>query len=782
MKSKVIKEFNLTVDEIIQEMLYHYHEFDILKEFDLNINNFTQDEIINSFNKFIIKNKQSITVKDMYNKLQNNYIFIDTPDGNCEVTDFYKKEKHQCFEIITNNHSCKSADTHRFEKDKENNWVFAKDLKLGDLLLTKNGYESIIEIKDLGISEVYDFTVNHTNERYWGGSGISSHNTGKSFLCYNICREAQEAGYSIVYIDTEFSIELDQLEGYGIDISPKKFMLLANNIIEDLKVTMAQLLDKLKEQKNAGKTLPKMLFVLDSVGQLGSRKEVEDALAGNEKADFTKAKALASFFRIIGADLGMLSIPLVATNHTYKCLTAGHTLQLANGDIKNIENITIGDIVKTLAGPKEVLNTVKYNDCNIIKIELENGEILRCTPEHRFLVKPEWVNDENDSCWKMAKELKNTDIILSIVNNNLKEINVIKVSLEDKTDATYDITVKDVHHYILGNGIISHNTMDMFPQDKMKGGCCEIFSKIQTRDGIKMIKDIVKGDYVLTLNGYEEVLETHNFDKQTIDFQLDRGETITVSKQHKFLINEDYLNESSWKTAEELNENDIILSFILSKLKQLRIVKKTESSSTQHVCDLTVANSHHYIDAYGIIHHNSGLFYSASSIGFLSKAKLKAGEEDDLDLGQSGIIVTCKMVKNRMAKPKKVKFEISFVSGCNPYVGLDFWCDEDTFDQVGIAKGKFDEKTKNFIPGGNRWYVGHLGKHVATADLFSPKVFTKDVLDNLRPIIQDYFKYKSITELNEINRRLEEAKGQITDKELYANEITSDKLFDADED
>jgi len=337
-----------------------------------------------------------------------------------------------------------------------------------------------------------------------GESGV-----GKSFLCYNICREAQAAGYCVIYVDTEFSIELDQLPGYGIDISPSKFMLLSNNIIEDLKISMTQLLDALKEQKKSGKDVAKFLFVLDSVGQLGSRKEVEDALSGSEKADFTKAKALASFFRIINADLGVLGIPSIFTNHTYK-------------------------------------------------------------------------------------------------------------------------------------------TMDMFPQDKMKGG--------------------------------------------------------------------------------------------------------------------------------------NGLFYSASSIGFLSKSKLKEGDVDDLDLGQSGIVVTCKMVKNRLAKPKKVKFEISFVSGCNPFVGLDFWCDETTFDQVGIAKGKFDEKTKEFIPGGNRWYVGHLGKHVATANLHTPQVFTPEVLDNLRPIIKDYFKYKSITELNELNNRLEAAKGEISDKELYADEITSDKLFSDDED
>ena len=136
-----------------------------------------------------------------------------------------------------------------------------------------------------------------------------------------------------------------------------------------------------------------------------------------------------------------------------------------------------------------------------------------------------------------------------------------------------------------------------------------------------------------------------------------------------------------------------------------------------------------------------------------------------------------------MAKPKKIKFEISFVSGCNPYIGLDFWLTEDTFEQVGIAKGKFDEKTKTFNPGGNRWYVGHLGKSVPSSDLFTSKVFTKEVLDNLRPILLDYFKYKSVTEINEIQKRLEEAKGEIEDNDIYPEDMNTSKMFeDTEED
>lgn len=199
------------------------------------------------------------------------------------------------------------------------------------------------------------------------------------------------------------------------------------------------------------------------------------------------------------------------------------------------------------------------------------------------------------------------------------------------------------------------------------------------------------------------------------------------------------------------------------------------------MCDLTVANAHHYVDENGIPHHNSGLFYSASSIAFLSKAKLREGDMDDLDLGQSGIVVTAKMAKNRMAKPKKIKFEISFVSGCNPFIGLENWCTEEYFDTVGVAKGKMVDET--FVPGGNRWYVKHLGKHVKKNNFFSPHVFTKEVLDALRPIIKDYFQYKSIMEINEIQNKLMESKGEIDDDELYnTDSLDSSNLFEEDKD
>ena len=313
---------------------------------------------------------------------------------------------------------------------------------------------------------------------------------GKSFLCYSCTKQAQKLGYSVIYIDTEQAIDLEDLPKFGIDNSLEKFRLIRSNKVEDINITLSQLIDELKEQKMAGFELPKLMIVLDSLGQMASNKEKNDLLKGDIKADFTKAKALGSMFRSINTDLGYLDIPMLVANHTYL-------------------------------------------------------------------------------------------------------------------------------------------TMDLYPAEKLKGG--------------------------------------------------------------------------------------------------------------------------------------NGLLYSASVIGFMSKSKLKTGEEDDMDLGSSGISVLFKTSKNRMARPKKIRFDISFANGMNPYTGLDSFCRPEYFEQIGIAKGKMEVNKSTgemtFTPGGLRWYISHLNKSVTTKQLFTQEVFTQEVLERMAPIVNDYFRFKSLDEIEEVENEFNKIVG-----------------------
>lgn len=349
------------------------------------------------------------------------------------------------------------------------------------------------------------------------GGGISTNRitafagesgSGKSFLCYSCAKHAQREGYSIIYIDTEQAIDLEDLPKYGIDISLDKFRLIRSNKVEDVNITLTKLVDELKDQKLEGYELPKLMIVIDSLGQMASNKEKEDLLKGDIKADFTKAKALGSMFRSVNTDLGYLDIPMLVANHTYL-------------------------------------------------------------------------------------------------------------------------------------------TMDLYPAEKLKGG--------------------------------------------------------------------------------------------------------------------------------------NGLLYSASVIGFMSKSKLKTSEEDEMDLGASGITVLFKTAKNRMARPKKIRFDISFIHGMNPYTGLDAFCRPEFYDKIGIAQGKeeVDKSTGEllFKPGGNRWFVRHLGKSVTTKQLFTEEVFTKEVLERMAPIVNDYFRFKSLDEIEQVEKEFNDIIDSDVDDHGFSDDVSADDLF-----
>jgi hypothetical protein len=81
--------------------------------------------------------------------------------------------------------------------------------------------------------------------------------------------------------------------------------------IEQLKFDIMQQLQEI----NRGEHL---IIVLDSIGNLASKKEVEDALEGKSVADMSRAKQVKSLFRMVTPHLTLKDIPMVVVNHTYK--------------------------------------------------------------------------------------------------------------------------------------------------------------------------------------------------------------------------------------------------------------------------------------------------------------------------------------------------------------------------------------------------------------------------------------------------------------------------------
>jgi RecA/RadA recombinase len=223
----------------------------------------------------------------------------------------------------------------------------------------------------------------------------------------------------------------------------------------------------------------------------------------------------------------------------------------------------------------------------------------------------------------------------------------------------------------------------------------------------------------------------------------------------------------------------------MTRAKQLKSLVRLITSDLGYLNIPLVATNHVYLtqDMFPqtIMAGGEGLYYAASVILLLSDAKLKTGEEGENDLGRSGSVITAKSAKNRIAKPKKVKFEIDYSKGINPYKGLEIFCTPENFDKVGIAKVKkvIDKSTGEITyQQSNRWYVRHLDTTIADKQLYNRKVFNSTVLEALEDIVFDYFKYPSYDECLKEIEEIDEKLNGIEDKD----DMLSSEEFDLDND
>jgi len=269
------------------------------------------------FNEHCEKYAEYKTAKEIVDEFQHTSFLIDTPDGFQEIGDFYVKHKRNIHHVIFENYQIKVSSDHLLET--KSGFKHTKNLKNGDEILTKLGFIPIISNDIVSFEEVYDWEVLHKNHRYWC-DGVSSHNTGKTFLALNLCRGAQKKGYHIIYCDTEAAVDEKQFRKFGLD--PEKVRYQPVNTPAEFKFFVSNLLKQLKDARAAGKQVPKIMMVLDSLGNLATSKERNDALEGKEKRDMTKQQELRSLFRIITMDLAEAKIPFVLTNHSYAAVGA----------------------------------------------------------------------------------------------------------------------------------------------------------------------------------------------------------------------------------------------------------------------------------------------------------------------------------------------------------------------------------------------------------------------------------------------------------------------------
>lgn len=111
-----------------------------------------------------------------------------------------------------------------------------------------------------------------------------------------------------LFYDSEFGTPQAYFDSFGIDKSRVLHTPITD--IEQLKFDVMKQMDGIKRGD-------KVIFVVDSIGNLASKKEVEDALSEKSVGDMTRAKQLKSIFRMVTPHLNLKDLPMVVVNHIY---------------------------------------------------------------------------------------------------------------------------------------------------------------------------------------------------------------------------------------------------------------------------------------------------------------------------------------------------------------------------------------------------------------------------------------------------------------------------------
>jgi len=123
---------------------------------------------------------------------------------------------------------------------------------------------------------------------------------------------------ALLFYDSEFGTPQSYFDSFGIDAKRVIHTPLTN--IEQLKFDIMTQLEGVERSDH-------LIIIIDSIGNLASKKEVEDALEGKSVADMSRAKQIKSLFRMITPHLSLKDIPMIVVNHTYK------TMELYSKDV-----------------------------------------------------------------------------------------------------------------------------------------------------------------------------------------------------------------------------------------------------------------------------------------------------------------------------------------------------------------------------------------------------------------------------------------------------------------
>lgn len=253
----------------------------------------------------------------------------------------------------------------------------------------------------------------------------------------------------IIFYDSEFGSLPAYWETAGIDTSRVLHVPIKN--MEELKFDVMKKLEEIKDGD-------RVMIYVDSLGNLASKKELEDALKESSAADMTRAKVGKGLARMITPYLVDLKIPFVAIQHTYDTMELYSKKVVSGGQGWILSSNTIFIMGKRqvkegteLQGFEFVLNTDKsrhikeksalpitvtfeggiHKYSGLLDIAVVTGHVVR--PNTRSYIRPFVMGDDGEPETRLWKKSElNTELFWEPILNDQ--------SFKDATSKLFSLT------------------------------------------------------------------------------------------------------------------------------------------------------------------------------------------------------------------------------------------------------------------------------------------------------------------------------------------------------
>lgn len=145
----------------------------------------------------------------------------------------------------------------------------------------------------------------------------------------------------------------------------------------------------------------------------------------------------------------------------YLCLTADTEILMGDGTIKLIKDVVNGDIVKTFdTNTGKIINTGIKNwfvqeTTQLVKVEFDDGTIIKCTPEHKFLTHSFNGLEEKYEMIPIIN-IKKMPVIKLNDKNKLSSVKIFNIEYIEP-EPVYDFeTIIDTHNFFANSLCISN--------------------------------------------------------------------------------------------------------------------------------------------------------------------------------------------------------------------------------------------------------------------------------------------------------------------------------------